>query len=342
MIVFKIKKIYIFCLAGLLFLITLILVYDLLLKEQKFYQAVFEQNTDINFTKAKEKTTTLIFVGDIMLNRGVEYMVKEYGDGDYRFSFLKIADYLKDADILFGNLESIISDKGEKAGSIYSFRAEPEAIDGLKYAGFDVLSLANNHIFDYGRSAMEDCVFRLREAGIDYVGAGFSEKQAQTGVIKEIKGTKIAFLAYTNLGSENWRAGPDFSGIAWLDQRIEADVKKAKAASDLVVVSFHWGEEYQKEPNSEQKHFAYLAIDSGADLVVGHHPHVIQPIEKYKQGWIAYSLGNFIFDQGFSEETMRGRLLEVLIKNGKIKQVIPKDIKINNYFQPELLESSAQ
>ncbi|MDO8264822.1 MAG: CapA family protein, partial [Candidatus Parcubacteria bacterium] len=104
---------------------------------------------------------TLIFTGDIMMDRGVEYSIRQKGNGDFKFPFLKIADFLKDADILVGNLESPISDKGEKVGSIYSFRSDLKAIEGLSFAGFDILSVANNHAFDYGRLALEDTLLRL-------------------------------------------------------------------------------------------------------------------------------------------------------------------------------------
>jgi poly-gamma-glutamate synthesis protein (capsule biosynthesis protein) len=299
----------------------------------------------------KEKPITLIFVGDIMLDRGVELAVKKYGNGDFKFPFLKIAYSLREANILFGNLEGPISDKGVKVGSIYSFRVDPESIEGLKFAGFDVLSLANNHIFDYGREAMEDTFLRLEKVGINYIGGGFNENEAYSPIIKEINpirkskisngvsGVKIAFLAYTNLGSPHWSAKGDKSGIAWLtEEKLKEGVEKAKENADLVIVSMHFGDEYKLSSNSEQKYFAHLAIDSGADLVVDHHPHVIQEIEKYKNGYIAYSLGNFIFDQSFSEETMKGLMLKVLVKNGKIDEVIPIEIKINGYFQPEIIK----
>lgn len=142
---------------------------------------------------SRPENTVLMFVGDVMLDRGVEYNIENTGKGDFKFPFLKAADYLKGACILVGNLEGPISDKGEKVGSIYSFRNNPKAIEGLKFAGFDILSVANNHIFDYGRDAMEDTFFRLKAAGIDYVGGGFNEKEAYSPVIREIKGTKIAF-----------------------------------------------------------------------------------------------------------------------------------------------------
>jgi len=298
---------------------------------------IFEKENFFQLSDSLGKNRLTIFaVGDIMLDRGVAYVVKKDGKGDYKFPFLKIADYLKKADILFGNLESVISDKGEKVGSIYSFRAKPEAIDGLVFAGFDILSCANNHIFDYGRLAMEDSLKRLEDAGIDYVGAGFNEEEVHSGIIKEIKGTKIAFLAYANKGSEYWQAKENNSGIGWLNDKIADDIKKAKEKSDLVIVSMHFGEEYQSAPSEEQEYFAKLAIDSGADLVIGSHPHTVQPVEKYKQGWIAYSLGNFIFDQNFSKETMSGLLLNVLVKNKKIQKVSQVKIEISDNFQPQI------
>jgi len=314
------------------------LIFEIKKSEIEIQEISLAQMSEISHFKTGICPITLMFVGDIMLDRGVEYMIKKYGGGDYRFPFTKISDYLQKADILFGNLESIISDKGKRVGSIYSFRADPKAIEALKHVGFNVLSVANNHIFDYGREAMEDNFQRLKTAGIDFVGGGFSEKEAHLPVIKEVEGVKIAFLAYTNLGSKHWQAKGDFSGIAWLDERTGKDIKATKEISDLLIVSMHFGDEYQSQPNSEQKYWAHLAIDAGADLVIGHHSHVIQGIEKYKQGYIVYSLGNFVFDQGFSEATMQGLLLEVLIEDVQLEKVTLKKIKINNFFQPEIVE----
>jgi poly-gamma-glutamate synthesis protein (capsule biosynthesis protein) len=290
----------------------------------------------VNFERKKEKIT-LFFVGDIMLDRGVKYSIEKYGKGDYKFPFLKIVDELKKADILFGNLESVISDKGKKVGSIYSFRADPEAIEGLKFAGFGILSVANNHIFDYGREAMEDSFKRLKEAKIDYLGGGFNEKEACSPIIKEIGKTKIAFLAFSNLGTPLWAASEKKSGICWLEkEKMERIINEIKKKADIVVVSFHYGEEYFSKPTQFQISISHSAIDSGANLVIGHHPHFVQPIEKYKSGWIAYSLGNFVFDQKFSKETMTGLMLKISIENSKIKKVIPIKIKINQFYQPEI------
>jgi len=337
---FKIKNLpSLFLLLGLSFSLLLFSIYVSKITNEIDFLYLEAASSQI-FVK-KGGPITLIFVGDIMLDRGVEYMIKKEGKGDFKFPFLKIADNLKGAKLLFSNLEGPISDKGKKVGSIYSFRHNPKAIEGLTFAGFNVLSLANNHALDYTRKALEDCLTRLSNTGIGYVGVGFTENEAFSPFIKKIEGTKIGFLAYTNLGPESWRATSENSGIAWLSEKdmekIKEDIKAAKEKTDVLIVSLHAGEEYQKEPTQFQVEFSKMAIEAGADIVVGHHPHVVQPSEQYKQGYIFYSLGNFIFDQSFSEETMKGLLLKVLIKNNKIKKVIPIGIKINQYFQPEIV-----
>ncbi len=287
-------------------------------------------------------TTTLYAVGDIMLGRGVEYMVDKYGEGDFKFPFLKIANELQQADILFGNLEGPISENGERVGSIYSFQFKPEVANVLTWTGFDVLSLANNHMLDYQAVALQDTMQFLKEQGIMYVGAGTSSEEAFNIKIKQVNGVKIGFLAYQNLGPVAWQAGTNKIGMAWINKgsflNIQKYIQEIREQVDILVVSLHAGAEYQEEPNSFQTGFAKVVIDAGADLVLGHHPHVAQPVERYKHGWIAYSLGNFIFDQGFSEETMQGLLLKVFINNQTkaIKKVIPTTVKMNQFFQPKL------
>ena len=249
---------------------------------------------------------------------------------------MKIAEDLEEADILFGNLEGPISTRGTKIGSIYSFRMDPQAVEGLKYAGFDVLSLANNHALDYGRVALEDTMTILGDEGIDYIGVGYEE--AFSVKIKKVGGQKIGFLAYTDLGSRFFRAREDHLGITWVQEgdidKIREDIREAKKGVDVLVISLHSGEEYASLPAVFQEEFSKACIDAGADIVIGHHPHVVQPVEKYRDGWIAYSLGNFVFDQGFSSETMKGLLLEIVIINGKIRKVNLREIKISPLFQP--------
>lgn len=305
--------------------------------------------TDINLLSAQvsqnfstqqieNKTVNLIMVGDIMLDRGVEYEIKI--QNNWRWPFLKIAEELKKADIVFGNLEGPISDKGVKVGSIYSFRADPRVIEGLNYAGFNILSVANNHAFDYGKEALEDTFFRLKEAKIDCVGGGFNSAEAGSPVIKEINDTKIAFLAYTDLCPLSWKATEKKSGIACISEKeleeIKNNIREAKNQADIVIISLHSGEEYLKEPNQFQIEFSKSAVEAGANLIIGHHSHTVQKNEQYKDGWIFYSLGNFIFDQKFSEDTMSGQIIKIYIDNREIKEIVSINIKINEDFQPEI------
>lgn len=294
-------------------------------------------SSSLKNSTAKPKVFKIIFTGDIMLDRGVKAAINNYGEGDYSFPFLKIADYLKGADLTIGNLEGPISDKGNNVGSIYSFRADPMAAIGLSFAGYDLVGLANNHMFDYTVQALEDTLSRLKKEGIEYVGAGLSKEQALEAKIFTLSdGTKIAFLAFTNLGPKSWAAQEESTGLAWLDQEnLESSIAKAKDKADIVAVMFHWGEEYQKKSNNEQKRFARLAVDFGADLIVGHHPHVAQEIEQYKGKYIAYSLGNFVFDQSFSKETMEGLILETIVQDKKIAEVSSQKITINDFYQAE-------
>ena len=285
-----------------------------------------------------ETKVSLLFVGDIMLSRGVAGQIKK-NNPDY--PFLLAADITQEADLAFGNLEGPISSRGEKQGSIYSFRADPSVVEGLKFAGFDILSLANNHIFDYGSTALLDTISYLGENNIDSVGAGKYFSEANQPVIKEIKNTKIAFLAYTNLYPRSLAAEEETPGISLFElEGIKKNIHQLKEIkkADIVIISLHWGEEYQNRSNEAQQKIAHGLAEAGADLIIGHHPHVIQEIEFYKGSWIAYSLGNFIFDQSFSPETMEGLALSVDIKNKEISKIQPLRVRINNTFQPEIVK----
>ena len=233
-------------------------------------------------------------------------------------------------------------EKAKKTDVYVYFEADPKAIEGLTYAGFNVVSVANNHALDYGRKVFEDSLERLKKNGIEYIGGGFNSNETFSVKIKEIKGTKIGFLAYTYPKFNGiyipWKPTERESGVAVIErkelEKIKEDIKKAKKEVDILVISSHWGEEYSSKPNEEQIFFDRAFIDAGADLVIGHHPHVVQPLEKYKNGWIAYSLGNFVFDSKERPETMEGALMEVVINSKKIKEITLKKIKISDDFQP--------
>ena len=282
---------------------------------------------------------TLLFVGDIMLSRDVAKQISK--NNDFHFPFLKIADVVQGADVAFGNLEGPISMRGANQGSIYSFRADPRVIEGLTFAGFDVLSIANNHIWDWGSDALYDTLTFLKDAGIKPVGAGVSYSDANAPTVADVKGRRVAFFAYTNLYPDSFEASDISLGISDFDlPKVQEAIQQIRGVADVIVVSIHWGEEYKTQSNVEQQAIARALMNAGADLVVGHHPHVVQEVREYalenrRKAWVAYSLGNFVFDQNFSKETMEGLMLEVKVKNGKISEVRKILVKINDTFQPE-------
>jgi len=310
---------------------------------------LYSQNSDWNYKNIIDgdgviemnddaETITMIFVGDIMLSRAVGAKMEE--KQDWTWPFAKIAPWLADADITFGNLEGPISDEGINVGSIYSFRADPKSIDGLMLADFNILSVANNHMGDWGSAAFEDTLNTLSNYDIDYIGGGFSQNDAYSPVIKNVKNTKFCFFAYTDLGPRSFEASGDKSGMAFLDiEDASKDIEKYNDKCDFIIISLHFGEEYKEKASARQKAIATGLSAAGADLIIGHHPHVISEAEIIGGTNVFYSLGNFIFDQMFSEKTRKGMALVVEFKNKKLVNLIPHEIYINDEYQAELLSS---
>jgi len=285
------------------------------------------------------KPVTLGFVGDIMLDRGVETSVNKNFDGNFNKLFENLS-FLKDYDILFGNLEGPISDKGERSGSKFSFQMQPLVASALADAGFDIVSIANNHIGDYSTIALIDTLVNLQKARVAYTGAGLIQSDVVMPKIIEKNGLKIGFLAFSDVGPNWLEAKENSPGTLIVRDNFEKIIKAAASRVNVLIVSIHFGNEY-KPHNKRQEFLARGAIDSGAKIIIGHHPHIIQATEKYKDGFIAYSLGNFIFDQHFSDETMQGLLLSLKISRNIFSQRVEvfgidkKIIKLNKNFQPE-------
>lgn len=261
--------------------------------------------------KKESRPIKLLFVGDIMFDRGVKRNVDRHLAGDYNGLF-KNTPYLQDADITFGNLEGPVALGGRNVGSIYSFRMEPKVLDALKNAGFDIVSFANNHVGDYTKEAFDETLDRLNGVGIKYVGAGKDYQEATMPNIIEIEGVKFGYLGFTDVGP-SWLVAKENSSGTLLanDKNFDMIISSAKSMVDVLVVSFHFGDEYSPT-NKRQESISKKAIDMGADIVVGHHAHVMQSVEEYNGKIIFYGLGNFIFDQYFSEHTMRGMVASVL------------------------------
>ena len=287
---------------------------------------------------AQKKNATMLFVGDIMLSRNIAAQIVKNEDPLY--PFLLIASTTREADITFANLENPVSASGTLQGSIYSFRAEPVgSINGLQYAGFDVVSLANNHIWDYGRVAALDTMRYLRDAGIDYVGFGRNYDEANTPIIRQVGDAKVAFFGYTEFYSKELWADEKLGLSEFKKDEISRRVAEIKefGRADIVVVSLHWGVEYETESNAAQQNIAHQLIDAGADLIIGHHPHVPQEFESYKDGYIVYSLGNFVFDQNFSADTRRGLMFKVTLEGKKMTAAETIEIKFTKTYQPYIL-----
>lgn len=251
-------------------------------------------------TPTPTRRVTLAAVGDIMLARSVGEQALAKGPS---VVFAGVQPELSSADLTVGNLETSISDEGTPAAKGYTFRAPPATVNALTAGGFDVVSQANNHALDYGPVALADTRRLVEGQGILVVGAGADLAQAGQPAIVERNGLRVAFLGFVDTQAEgsyneaNWAATATSPGVAWATpDAITTTVRAAKARADLVVVMLHAGIEYASTPSPSQQSLAEAAIDAGASLVLGAHPHVLQPVVRYHGGVIAYSLGNFVFD----------------------------------------------
>lgn len=311
--------------------------YSTLLKfiEENVSYSISQPNT---FLEQSDQEVTLSFIGDLMFDRGVKNSVLNNFNGDYGKLFENLKE-LESSDIAFANLEGPISDRGRNVGSKYSFRFEPIIAETLKKAGIDIVSFANNHVGDWSLQAFEDTLSHLQNAGILFTGAGKTKVEAEKVVIVESKGLKVGFLGFSDVGPDWMQATESQAGqLLANDPRRISIIEESKKKVDILVVSYHFGNEYV-QANERQKMIARTSVDAGADIVVGHHPHVIQEIEQYKNGLIFYSLGNAIFDQHFSEETMEGMLASVVVSRDGLERYESKRFKINTKYQPQKPES---
>lgn len=284
----------------------------------------------------KSEEVSLAVVGDISYSRGVEWVVEKQKDANYPFS--KVRDYLQNADLVFGNLETPIT-PGERIPNFSMlFRSDPGTEQALKLAGVSVVSLANNHTPNFGGKGLKDTIKYLDAAGINHAGAGSDGQEANQPAFLEAKGLKFAFLAYNDndVVPPGYEAADGRPGTAFMRTDIMAEaVKEAKQKADFVIVSMHSGTEYVPRPNLSQTNFAHAAIDAGAEMVIGHHPHVVQTMEKYRGKYIFYSLGNFIFDQSWSQNTKDGLAARIIFDKAGAGRISFLPVAMKNLAQPE-------
>ena len=260
-----------------------------------------------------DSSVVLRFGGDCLLAGHFEKAVRD--SVDLPFAGF---DLLREADIGMVNLESPITRRGAKIQKPFNFRMHPKYVASLTRAGIDIVNIANNHIFDYGNEGLFDTISYLDSAHVLHVGAGRSREEARRPAVVKVKDQKIGFVGYYG-GGEAPVAGENTPGVAARTIQIILDdlrLLRQRDSVNFVVVTLHWGTEKAEFPDEGQRQFAREIIDGGADAVIGHHPHVLQGIERYKSGVIVYSLGNFIFG-GLERDSYDTGLFEIKIAKEK-------------------------
>ena len=285
---------------------------------------------------------TIAAVGDLMLGGRAEPFLKEFGP-DYPFT--DVMPFLSRADVVVGNLESSISTRGTAVeNKKFTLRAGPIAALALKKAGIRVVTLANNHSMDFGPLALKDTLGVLDQHEILYTGAGMDLDDARSPAVLKIKGKTIAFLSYSLTFPLEFFASASRPGTApGYAEFVKSDIEKARPTADLVVVSFHWGAELMTAAKDYQVELGRKAIDWGADLVLGHHPHVLQELEVYQGRLIAYSLGNFVFGSE-SNRTNTSMILLLTFQGKSLARVEAVPLDVNNYrvqYRPRVLTGQA-
>jgi poly-gamma-glutamate capsule biosynthesis protein CapA/YwtB (metallophosphatase superfamily) len=290
-------------------------------KEPLTLDQIFDKTT----SKANldgSKIITLIATGDVIPSRSVNFQVVTRKD--FTWPYLKTADFIKDADITFINLETPLIKQCPLTQEGMIFCGDYRNVEGLKFAGVDMISLANNHSPNHGKAGVDETITYLKQAGMKITGVNGPE-------FMKVKDVTFAFLGYSDI-----EKNPVISTAE--EQRIKNEVAEAKSKADVVVVTYHWGTEYKSLPDQRQIDLGHLTIDAGADLVIGNHPHWIQPIELYKGKLITYAHGNYIFDQEWSQKTKEGVIGKYTFEGKDLVDVEYMPLEIKDYGQPYFLE----
>lgn len=333
------KKRLILIFAGAVFLFSIILLFFIILSLRKIswsppaaflpqpkpivslppfsLRSIFSQDHSWVNQLPADQTFSLITTGDVIPARTVNYKMVLYND--FCHPFLKTADLLRSADLTLINLESPLINDCPITNEGMVFCGDQRFIKGLVFAGIDVVNLANNHTANYGLEGMEETIELLENT--DILTCGYPSNELK---IRQSKNLKIGFLGWNFL--ENFDP-----------EKVSQIIGEAKKKVDLVVVSCHWSAEYQPLPAPNTVNLAHQLIEAGADLIVGNHPHWIQPLETYQDKLIIYAHGNFIFDQEWSQETKTGYVVKITFFQKKIVDVQILPVFISDFNQPEFL-----
>ncbi len=280
----------------------------------------------------------MLVVGDIMLGRAVN--TKMVGYNDYLYPFRQISGEFHGADLRVANLECTVTDLYPIPTDPFTFTfvTAKRAVEGLAYAGLSAVTVANNHADGPGPGPLLDMITTLRGKGIAVCGGGNTLDEARAPAIVSAKGTRVALLGYDMIPPQGAYATASSPGLAPVDlETLPHDIAAARAKADLVIPYFHWGIEYTKVPTIDQQRTARAAIDAGADMVLGNHPHWVQGIESYKGRLIVYSFGNFVFDQDWSRPTREGVMIHLYWRGTTLAGIRIVPVLDENRCQPRIL-----
>lgn len=269
----------------------------------------------------RDPTVSLLFSGDVTLSDSFEDTIGK----DFKWAFAEMDEY-RQADLAMVNLENPLTTASTPMpDKQFNFKADPEMVQVLKEGGIDLVTLANNHTMDFQTPGLLETMETLDQAGILHMGAGRNITEARRPEVIDVKGHRFAYLSYFG---EDYAATEKAAGISPIvETRIAEDIKAIRTQVDWIVVNYHWGQENASHPADWQQQLARFTIDQGADLVVGHHPHVLQGAEVYKGRPIAYSLGNFIFG-GNSRSDYDTAVLRVAVKDKQMKvEFLPVEVQ---------------
>lgn len=290
-------------------------------------EGIFQEDKSRVAALPKEQIITLIATGDVIPARTVNTQAIKYNS--FTWAFEKTADMVRNADITFINLETPILRNCPVTNEGFTFCGDSRHVEGLRLSGVDVATLGNNHAGNYGKDGVAETTQILRSNGIDVTGIPRSNI-----VYKTIRGVTFAFLGYTDIEKVAWVANVE-------EETIRNDIQEARRKADVVIVQFHWGAEYQSQPDQRQQYLGHFTIDNGADLVIGNHPHWIQPVEIYKGKLVTYAHGNFVFDQMWSQKTREGVIGKYTFIGKKLVDVTYTPIQIVDFGQAQFVTNEA-
>ncbi|MED0678315.1 CapA family protein [Aneurinibacillus thermoaerophilus] len=283
------------------------------------------KNADVMITSLDR--VTLAFTGDLQFTGTVAEQIKKNGTS---YPFTDVKPILARADIAVGNLETTLTTRGAAQNKQFTFRSDPRMAQAMADSGYDLVGLANNHTMDFGQDSLLDTIKHLQKAKLIPMGAGKNLTEATQIHYITKRGKTIAFLNYSRvLPSTSWMAGANKPGLAsaYNPKGMYSKVREARKNADMVIVFIHWGKERMTVPEAYQTEMGHKLVDAGADLVVGHHSHIMQPVEWYKGKLIAYSLGNFVFTKSKMDLCNQTAILEVALNGKRIQaNLVPAHI----------------